>query len=746
MKTALLLADSNETRQFFTESIGRHVNLVVVEPPAVPTREKFDALFETWLRIVDAVLLDAVSLGQPTRWALEALSETPLAEHQAIAVRLNADQRNLYHLEPDWLTIADTETIDQVRQSLCTFLDLRDAQFKLKRANSALDRRGKNGRADHSAATPLVPATELLRYRDALRNIGQVLGKNRDEQTLLSEFLHFARELLGVGKLALFTRQYHNDLFTEQLTLEDRHLTIASSHGIAPNVVEHLRLSLDFGIGDQLGREAKILRRAAVLDPLAPEHDLQVAREFQLLNVEAVVPMFDNDQLLGALAFSGKVTGEPLANEELELVYHLLAQLAQAIRNLHLQAKIAGQQCFMSEVLANAQSAVIAIGQDDRLLYVNRRARALLELGDGDLVGRDTHCLPPCVGDALFEVLQTGSEIRQREVNLPHTRRPLSVSATRFATSLGNGEGWVAVALLEDLTEAKLQQAHERELTDKEFFTRLASRLSHELKNSLVSIKIYAQLLPERYDEQDFREQFRHIVTNEVNRVDMLVQNLTFFTHPLALVCEKINLEELIDSCIQSAGAEFFQKRLLQVSVFGQKTSPAGHDLPVATIKKTFPAPVAIEADRIRLTQAFEHVIRNALQSMPKGGRLTISATEAAAADFPDNHLPEGGAVRIEWQDNGEGIPLELLPVVTDPFITTRNVGVGLGLTIVKRVIERHSGRLLLDSVSGSGTKIIMLLPRKAQAHPEDRLMEEYANIDDIITAAPQPSPATART
>jgi len=250
--------------------------------------------------------------------------------------------------------------------------------------------------------------------------------------------------------------------------------------------------------------------------------------------------------------------------------------------------------------------------------------------------------------------------------------------------------------------------------------------LSHELKNSLVSIKIYAQLLPERYDDPEFRGQFRHIVASEVNRVDLLVQNLTFFTRPLVLVYEEINAEELLDTCLRNITTEFTQKGLLQVVAFGQKAT-GDQAIPVATIKKTFSVPNGIEGDVIRLEQAFEHISRNALQSMPQGGRLTISATEAEAKDFPENKLPEGGGLRLEWQDNGEGIALDNLPHVTEPFVTTRNIGVGLGLTIVKRIIERHGGRLMLDSTQGVSTKVTLVLPRKAQPQLEDHLVEEAA-------------------
>jgi len=737
MKTALLLADATDVRQFFTAALGPQVNLVLLDPLVEPDRARYDALFATWLRLVDIVVVDAVSLGESTRWALESLAGATLGEHQAVVVRLTADQRAHDNLDPGWLLLASNDDLDQVRRNLGTFLQLRDTQSQLKRAHAVLNRQHTKSAsaATHQTSAPLVPAADLLRYRDALRNIGQVLGKNLNERELLAEFLNFVHELLSVGKLALFTRRYHNDLFTERLTLEERQLTIASSHGIAPNVVEHLRLNLDFGVAGRLSREAALLRRATDADPLDPGHDPQVAREFDLLGAEVAVPMFDNDQLLGVLAFSGKVTGEPLANEELELVYHLMAQLAQAIRNLHLQAKLVGQQRFMGEVLAHAQSAVIVVGQDDRILCVNRRARRLLELGEGDLIGRRTNCLPPCVGDVLFEVLQTGEEIRQHEVSLPRNQRPLSVSATRFSMSLGDSAGLVAVALVEDLTEAKLQQVHERELADKEFFTRLAVRLSHELKNSLVSIKIYAQLLPERYDDPEFRTQFRGIVTSEVNRVDLLVQNLTFFTHPLVLVYEEVHTEELLDECFRGLAAEFAQKRIVHVNLTGQKTPPGETDLPIVTVRKIFNVPSQIEGDAIRLEQAFEHILRNALQSMPQGGRLTVSATEASPVDFPGGQVPAGGALRLEWQDTGEGIALDQLLHVTEPFITSRNVGVGLGLTIVKRIAERHGGWLTIDSTLGVGTKITLVLPRKSQPHLEDHIIEEAS------TRTPAPAP-----
>jgi signal transduction histidine kinase len=283
----------------------------------------------------------------------------------------------------------------------------------------------------------------------------------------------------------------------------------------------------------------------------------------------------------------------------------------------------------------------------------------------------------------------------------------------------------MAIALIEDLSQLKLEQQQARELADKEFFTRLAARMSHELKNSLVSIKIFAQLLPERYNEKEFREQFSTTVTNEVNRVDVLVNNLTFFAHPLLLVHEEVVLSDVIDACLKNVTQEFGRKQVAHLIGVGDK-APESPQAPVVTIKKNLGHKFArLEGDRIRLMQAFEHVLRNAVQSMPQGGRLSVSTADAQPSDFPEGELPPGGALRIEWRDSGTGIALEDLKRVTEPFVTTRNVGVGLGLTIVKKIVERHGGRLEIDSLLGRGTTVVMLLPLRAQPHPDDNLLNE---------------------
>src|SRR5439155_18954111 len=179
------------------------------------------------------------------------------------------------------------------------------------------------------------------------------------------------------------------------------------------------------------------------------------------------------------------------------------------------------------------------------------------------LIGRELSRIPGRVSDVVFAALHGEAASTDEEIALPRSNRPLRVRVSRFEQA-ETGRA-IVVALVEDLTSEKIQQVHERESADKEFFMRLSFRLSHELRNALSAIKIFAQLLPERYTEKEFREQFSGVVSNEVNRVDVLVNNLTFFSHPLSLVYEDVVLTDLLDSCIKNIGGEFTRKQLVEV-------------------------------------------------------------------------------------------------------------------------------------------------------------------------------------
>ncbi|NQU09510.1 GAF domain-containing protein, partial [bacterium] len=646
------------------ELLGREINVVPAPVPDEPARAPFDALCATWLPVSDAVVLDVASLGETARWAIESLAGQPAAATGPVVVYANADQPPGCPFPPEWLVVRDADPADQRDRAVRQFFELCQARERL----AALDRLVVQPRPAVTA-TPADVDSRAYRYREALKSVSFLLGQRADQASLLAEFTRLLRDLLGLGKLALFIRPFGHDLFGEPPRPEGESLAMVCRTGISQTMAEHVRLSLRSGLGSLLQRDARILQRGSLAVNPVSAAEAAAVRELELLGTDVAVPMFDNDQLLGVLVFGSRITGEPWTSDELELIYHLLAHLAQALRNLQLARQIDGQRCFMSEILAHVQSGVLILSADNRVLTINQRARELLGLGPEPWVGRPATGLPSRVTDPMAEALQTGQAVTQRAVILPSQNRSLSISASVVPAAAGR----VTVALIEDQTEQQSRQARERDQADKEFFERVAYRLSHELKNALVPVKTLTQLLPTEWKKAEFRDQFGTMVGHGVGRVVQLVDNLTFFAQSRALGYEQVALEALLDTCVHNVGQEFARKKIAQLTLVGAAPADPELDLPAITVKRSLGHKAGwVEADRIRLIQVLENVLRNAVQAMPTGGRLMLSTADAVPGDFPDGQLPAGGGVRIEVKDSGEGIPLENLSRVTEPFFTTR--------------------------------------------------------------------------
>jgi two-component system, cell cycle sensor histidine kinase and response regulator CckA len=133
----------------------------------------------------------------------------------------------------------------------------------------------------------------------------------------------------------------------------------------------------------------------------------------------------------------------------------------------------------------------------------------------------------------------------------------------------------------------------------------------------------------------------------------------------------------------------------------------------------------AVQADEGQLGQAFHNVIINAVQAMPDGGTLTVSAENAALGQGNREGLPTGAYVRLNFEDEGKGIPAEIQQKIFDPYFTTKPGGTGLGLASVHSIISKHGGRVEVTSTPGLGTVFSFLLPAVAAVSAASELALE---------------------
>ena len=208
----------------------------------------------------------------------------------------------------------------------------------------------------------------------------------------------------------------------------------------------------------------------------------------------------------------------------------------------------------------------------------------------------------------------------------------------------------------------------------------LAAGMAHEIKNPLTVINTFADYLPTKYDDPEFREKFSRIVKQEVARVKEIVQNLLLFSKPSEPVKRECDLARILADITELLSNEMLKSN---VKLVYDRTDCSA----------------CVDADQMK--QAFLNIIMNAIDAMPNGGTLTVSAVM-----LNDKAL-------IAISDTGCGIPQDKIPHIFDPFYTDKEHGTGLGLAVTHSIIEKNGGKIEVVSEIEKGTRFVVTLPNK---------------------------------
>ncbi|MEJ0090538.1 MAG: ATP-binding protein [Limisphaerales bacterium] len=515
---------------------------------------------------------------------------------------------------------------------------------------------------------------------DVLRDFSSILTYSLNAEAMMKQFLSFLREILGVNRAAIFLNRPCAP-GKVSASNDSRHLRSATAIGISHGLLENIELSLDSGIGGQIFRLGRILRR----DSAEARADGGAQREFEMLGGQVAVPMADRNGIVGVAVFDNRITGEPLTNAELELVFHLLEQVGLALRNIWLHDQIASNNEMMSDVLRELSSACIVVGQDLKVLHANKSARRHFGQKNkrtGDLEFSD---LPHELGSKIYQVLKTGAALGPFRYEPQQTPGMVySINIVPFQRS--NAVVPVSALLTaEDLTQTEQLQNLELEAANLRLIKSMADRMAHEIGNTMVPLSTHQQLLAEKYQDPEFRASLGHALGDGVKRVTRLVNQMRFLAREGHLEQESFPVGKLIEDAYQEA-------RKHQSSEAGQ--------LHYVTEGKA----IHLTGDRAALKHAFSEIILNALQANPKTPTVDVRLHTAGS----NGHQ----SLQIEVQDNGTGFTAEAAKKVPSAFFTTRNIGLGLGLTVSRKIIENHHGNLeIVSPQSGQAGVVRVSLP-----------------------------------
>jgi signal transduction histidine kinase len=218
----------------------------------------------------------------------------------------------------------------------------------------------------------------------------------------------------------------------------------------------------------------------------------------------------------------------------------------------------------------------------------------------------------------------------------------------------------------------------------------LIASLAHEIRNPLVSIKTFTQLLPERIDDEEFRNYFLRVASGEIDRLTGLINELLGFARPSEPRPQGEDINTLIDKMEVLVSTEARKKNVTLSKKYAS-------DLPQ----------VKVDAEQIK--QVLLNILLNALQAIKGEGQIWI---ETRLVQVPMEEKSEG-FIQVEIRDSGVGIPKENLERIFDPFFSTRPDGSGLGLAISHGIIHEHGGFISVESQVGEGTSFKVHLPLK---------------------------------
>ena len=515
-----------------------------------------------------------------------------------------------------------------------------------------------------------------------LRDFSGILTHSLDGEGMLKQFLLLLRELLGINRAAIFLRQPFSSPAGPPISSDVRRLRAACALGLSPGLLEHFELSFDAGIGGHLFKLGRILRRQSE----DVRQDLEAQKEFELLGGQVAVPILDRETVLGVAVFDGRITGEPLINSELELVFHLLEQLGLAIKNIWLHDQLVANHEMMAEILRELSSACVVVSRDLQVLHANKAARKYFgraERRSGEMEFSD---LPQGLGAKVYQVLKTGSAISS--FNYQPADAPGTIYRINIVPFQRQQAGLPASALLiaEDLTQSEQLRRLEIETANLRLIKSMADRLTHEIGNAMVPLSTHQQLLTDKWKDPEFRASLDLALADGVKRVSRLINQMRFLARDNLASPEMFPVAPLIEEAYQEA-----------CKYQPVKSAQLRYD--------TSNKPIILNGDRAALKHALTEVMLNALQANPTDPKVGVRL-----------HTDANGGGRkeleIEVQDNGGGFTPEAIQHAPAPFFTTRNVGLGLGLTVSRKIVETHHGKLeIMPPKSGNAGVVRISLP-----------------------------------
>ncbi|MGD0795220.1 MAG: PAS domain S-box protein [Dehalococcoidales bacterium] len=557
--------------------------------------------------------------------------------------------------------------------------------------------------------------SELKAAHEKLQQHAAIIEDNERRLDTLNHISGIISQSLDMGQIlnsainGIIASMHIEDAWIHLINDEENELVLTACRG---NCQDFPRIKAGYGLSGTVAESGQPLFVGDISrDPRAPE-----AARRQTGSV-LIVPFISKDKVKGTLGI-GSRSYRTFQQHEIELLTGIGNQISVAIDNAGLyqtQQKVAeklrtSEQRYR-ELFENAHDAILVHDMDGNITAANRAAEVLNGYQITEMIGMNVKTF------LTEESLALAGQIKRKlllgeTVEQPYEQRLIKKGGTeailQMATSLitENDQPIGFQHIARDITREKeiqaklstayrqLNESHTRlkesqeQLIQAEKLTslgQLAASIAHEINNPLSGVLIYTQLLIKKITSASISKEtvleYLSKMEFELTRSTRLVRNLLDFARQSAPDIRPVHLNDVIN-------------RAFDLAVHSADLQK------IKAVKELDPSLPEIMADSDQLQQVFTNIILNALQAMPEGGTLTI------VSSFND------GQFKIEIRDTGYGIFPENMRKIFVPFFTTKQEvkGVGLGLAIAYGIVQRHHGKIVVQSLKGEGTTFSIFL------------------------------------
>ena len=375
-------------------------------------------------------------------------------------------------------------------------------------------------------------------WAKVLSDFSRALSNQFNKEKFLGKFLAAIKELVPIGKMSVLLKEPGNDYYE-----------VIVQNGLDPNLHNQLRFQTDRGLIFWLSENARILDYSEACSIDDTKRSKELIQEMRLLNAEVCLPLSAQGKLCGVLCLGSKVTGVPFYEKELELLYSVCSNVAYALNDLDLHEKLINQNIYIESILQLMTSGVIAINEHDKINAFNRQAGLILGIDADKAQGCDLRILPSPLGDMLYETKLTGNDYHKEDLTLRQLNTPLEVSTYRMINENNTILG--SVMIIDDISQRKKEEVVKRKAEQIEVLNRFVSQLTHEIKNPMVAIRTFSELLPDRYEDPEFRDIFAKTVNAEIKRLNELVDQLIAFSSSMHYNYETVFVNELLGDMLE---------------------------------------------------------------------------------------------------------------------------------------------------------------------------------------------------